>query len=260
MKKNNVEFGYADASQKASGYSYYTKADKDFTIEPNDLIVKVDQQKAVFAQVLFEPNQKLNDSLSYDITAWALPLAYGVDGYALKNSIAIKTKAAIEAPEKVIPRNVYAFHIPWNNRVSAQVLSLLHQNNIKVRSAMKKAVFGEVAKKINLSPITVETVRYLIDEKRIGILPLIFKEVIVMDDERRGFMKGTIEGNDTQIDPAFKSKIESFLKGKLGRDPHLDYVQNPNVTAGYKVTVEDLQLDASLDNQLEQFKQSVLGE
>jgi hypothetical protein len=30
--------------------------------------------------------------LSYDITAWALPLAYGVEGYALKN-IYNKTKA-----------------------------------------------------------------------------------------------------------------------------------------------------------------------
>lgn len=124
----------------------------------------------------------------------------------------------------------------------------------------KKTVFGEVAKKLNLSPITTETVRYLIEEKRIGILPLIIKEVIVMDDERRGFMKGTIEGNGPEIDPAFKAKIESFLKGKLGRDQHLSYVQNPNLSAGYKVTVEDLQLDASLDNQLEQFKQSVLGE
>jgi F-type H+-transporting ATPase subunit delta len=124
----------------------------------------------------------------------------------------------------------------------------------------KKAVFGEVAKKLNLSPITTETIKYLIDEKRIGVLPLIIKEVIVMDDERRGFMKGTIEGGTAQIDPAFKTKIESFLKGKLGREPHLDYVQNANLSAGYKVTVEDLQLDASLDNQLEQFKQSVLGE
>jgi F-type H+-transporting ATPase subunit delta len=124
----------------------------------------------------------------------------------------------------------------------------------------KKSVFGEVAKKLNLSQITTETVRYLIDEKRIGILPLVIKEVIVMDDERRGFMKGTIEGNTAEIDPAFKQKIESFLKGKLGRDPHLEYVQNSNLSAGYKITVEDLQLDASLDNQLEQFKQSVLGE
>jgi F-type H+-transporting ATPase subunit delta len=124
----------------------------------------------------------------------------------------------------------------------------------------KKAVFGEVSQKLNLSPITHHAIMYLIDEKRIGVLPMIIKEVIVMDDERRGFMKGTIEGTDAQVDPAFKSKIESFLKNKLGREPHLDYVQNTNMSAGYKVTVEDLQLDASLDNQLEQFKQSILGE
>lgn len=124
----------------------------------------------------------------------------------------------------------------------------------------KKAVFIEVAQKLNLSQITTETIKYLIDEKRIGILPLITKEVIVLDDDRRGFLKGTIEGTDVQIDPAFKAKIETFLKNKLGREPQLDYVQNSHLSAGYKVTVEDLQLDASLDNQLEQFKQSILGE
>ena len=124
----------------------------------------------------------------------------------------------------------------------------------------KKMVFGEVAKKLALSSITTETVKFLIDEKRIGILPLIIKEVIVLDDERKGFMKGTIEGTDQQIDPVFKAKIEGFLKKKFGREPHLDYVQNANLSAGYKVTVEDLQLDASLDNQLEQFKQSILSE
>jgi hypothetical protein len=68
-----VEFSYADASQKTSGFSYYTKAEKDFTIEPNDLI-KVDQQK-LFCTSTFEPNQKLNDSLSYD-TAWRCPCVW----------------------------------------------------------------------------------------------------------------------------------------------------------------------------------------
>ena len=124
----------------------------------------------------------------------------------------------------------------------------------------KKVVFAEVAKKLNLSPITTETVKYLIDEKRIGILPLIIKEIIVLDDDRKGFLKGTIEGNNTEIDDATRTKIESFIKNKLGRTPQLDYVQNGNVSAGFKVTVGDLQLDASLDNQLEQFKQSILSE
>jgi F-type H+-transporting ATPase subunit delta len=124
----------------------------------------------------------------------------------------------------------------------------------------KKSVFAEVAVRLGLSQITTETVKYLIDEKRIGILPLIIKEVIVMDDERKGFMKGVIEGTGVTIDPEFKAKIETFLKNKFGRQPHLDYAQNINLSAGYKVTVEDLQLDASLDNQLEQFKQSILSE
>jgi len=124
----------------------------------------------------------------------------------------------------------------------------------------KKNIFTEVAKKLNLSSLSTEAVKYLIDEKRIGILPLIIKEIVVIDDERKGFMRGVIEGSDAQIDPAFKAKIETFLKNKLGRQPHLEYVKNNNISAGYKVTVEDLQLDASLDNQLEQFKQSILSE
>lgn len=124
----------------------------------------------------------------------------------------------------------------------------------------KKVVFEDLAKKLSLSPITTETIKFLIDEKRIGILPLIIKEVIVLDDERKGFMKGTIEGNDIELDKVFKEKIVNFLKIKLGKEPKLNYIQNPNLTAGYKVTIEDLQLDASLDNQLEQFKQSILSE
>ena len=124
----------------------------------------------------------------------------------------------------------------------------------------KKQVFLDVSKKLNLSLMTEEAIKFLIDEKRIGILPLIIKEVILLDDERKGFMRGIIEGTEISIDPSFKDKIESFLKNKLQKIPNLHYVQNKNLSAGYKVTVEDLQLDASLDNQLEQFKQSILSE
>lgn len=124
----------------------------------------------------------------------------------------------------------------------------------------KKAVFSDVAKKLNLSAITTEAVKFLIEEKRVGILPLIFKEIIVIDDERRGFIRGVIEGNPAELDPQVKNKIDAFIKTKLGKQPHLSYSSNNAISAGYKVTVGDLQLDASLDNQLEQFKQSIIGE
>lgn len=124
----------------------------------------------------------------------------------------------------------------------------------------KKAVFAEVSKKMNLSPLIKNSVEYLIDEKRIGLLPLIVKEIIVLDDDRKGFIKGVVEGSTEVLNPDVKNKIENFLKMKLGKNPVLNYRKSGSVSAGYKVTIEDLQLDASLDNQLEIFKQSVLSE
>lgn len=144
LKKNGIEYSYANANQKTIGYNYKTKKDNAFSIEPNDLIIKADQPRGVMTQVLFEPNQKLNDSLSYDITAWDLPLAYGLEGYALKNSLALSTKADIEKKQLNAPEKVYAFHIPWNNRTSAKIVSQLLQSGIKVRTAAQKAVFGDV--------------------------------------------------------------------------------------------------------------------
>ena len=56
-----------------------------------------------------------------------------------------------------------------------------------------------------------------------------------------------------------EKKITAYLKGKINKDCKLDYVKNGKITAGYRVTVEDLQLDASLDNQLNKFKETVLN-
>lgn len=124
----------------------------------------------------------------------------------------------------------------------------------------KKAVFADVAKKAGFTEMLVGAVNYLIEEKRIGLLPLIIKEMVVLDDERKGFIKGVVEGAENQIDPKLIEQMKSFLKTKVGREPTLVYQQNANISAGYRVTVEDLQLDASLDHQLAQFKQSVISE
>lgn len=124
----------------------------------------------------------------------------------------------------------------------------------------KKSVFGDIAKKAGLSTLTSQAVQYLIEEKRIGLLPLISKEAMVIDDERRGFLRGVIEGAEAQVDPKVIEQVKKFLKSKLGREPHITYSQNSQISAGYRVNVDDLQLDASLDNQLSNFKKSVISE
>jgi F-type H+-transporting ATPase subunit delta len=124
----------------------------------------------------------------------------------------------------------------------------------------KSDIFKVIAQKINLSVILTAAIQYLISEKRISLLPLIYKEVMVADDYEKGFMRGTIEGNSETIDEVYKEKLINHLKNSLGgKTPVLDYRKNEDITAGYKVTVGDFQLDATVDNQLQSFRDSVLG-
>ncbi|KAF2519223.1 hypothetical protein E0W68_05475 [Flavobacterium salilacus subsp. salilacus] len=141
LERNKIAYAYADETKKTSGYHYQSDSDKDFTIEPNDIIVSVNQPKAVLTQVLFEPYQHLSDSLSYDITAWALPHAYGIESYALKNNPSVQTKPQVSHKGKLEYDNVYAYYIPWNGRESVKVLASLHQNNIQVRMAQKESLY-----------------------------------------------------------------------------------------------------------------------
>lgn len=120
-------------------------------------------------------------------------------------------------------------------------------------------VLDVIATKLNLSQMLRNLLQFLIAEKRIGLLPMIVKDVIVIDDHKKGFLRGTIEGNDDQIPDNVKEMIKSYLKNKLGRDAILTYTKSNQVSAGFRVTVEDLQLDATLENQLEKFKETVLN-
>lgn len=141
LSRNNIAFTYADETKKLSGYHYQSDKEKDFTLEPNDIIVRAKQAKGVLAQIFFEPENRLSDSLSYDITAWALPHAFGMESYALKRDITVKTKAQPTYKGKLEAERVYAFYVPWNGRQSARILAQLHKNKIRVRSAHKASFY-----------------------------------------------------------------------------------------------------------------------
>lgn len=146
FNRNRIEANFANETRKLSGYHYQSDKSKNFTVEPDDLIIQTDQPRAVLTQVLMEPHHKLADSLSYDITAWALPLAYGVEAYALKNKTIFQTKTSSNTFLEERPlATVYAFYVPWNNRTSAKILSELHQQKIKTRYCQKPSKLGGIS-------------------------------------------------------------------------------------------------------------------
>lgn len=136
LKKNNIEYGTLSNPQaKFRAFDYYTKKEADFSNEGYNLAVNVTQPHSVLARVLLEPVTQVNDSNTYDITAWALPYAYGVHGYASKQAIAIEPGFNVKAP--VAATSAYGYIIPYHSFASGKALAQLLKNNIKVRYAEK---------------------------------------------------------------------------------------------------------------------------
>ena len=80
-----------------------------------------------------------------------------------------------------------------------------------------------------------------------------------MEDLKLGFISGTVEGSDENPDDELLGQIKTYLEEKLGFKTKIDYKLNKEITAGYKATVGDLQIDATIENQLKKFKQEILN-
>jgi len=132
LDRNGISYGYG-AGKSASGYNYFTGKTEKFTIQRNDMVISAYQPKSVMLKVLFEPETFVSDSITYDITAWAMPYAYGIQSYASTEVIKpAYTSLAKESSKASIERPV-AYVAEWNSLADVRFLSDLLKKKIKVR-------------------------------------------------------------------------------------------------------------------------------
>ena len=135
LDKNGITYGTTNGLLK--GYSYQTGKEADIKLGKYHLAVSAFQPKSVLARVLFEPQSKLADSATYDITAWSVPFAYGVEGYALKERKDLQPFTTSNTSNQAIATTSYGYLFPYSSLNSARLLAYLLKNNIRVRFAEK---------------------------------------------------------------------------------------------------------------------------
>ena len=86
--------------------------------------------------MFLERTTKLSDSMTYDITAWSLPFAYGLNGYSTSKKIELK-KYTEKKVENLVDKKAIAYAGIWNHISDAKFLSHLIENEIKVRYTEK---------------------------------------------------------------------------------------------------------------------------
>lgn len=128
------EIEYRSGKQAVvKGFRYQTGKTGSMKTSANSLIIPGDQAKGTLVKVLFEPNAKLSDSVTYDITAWSLPHAYGLDAVASTTSVAGTDFVRKELSTFDPTQDPYAFLTDWNSMSDARFLAELIKEGIRVR-------------------------------------------------------------------------------------------------------------------------------
>jgi len=132
------EIRYENAKNgSVKGYNYKNQSTNKFAINSTDLVVHTNQPKGKMVKVLFEPNAKLADSLTYDITAWSLPYAHGINAIASKTKVNSTKRKNIKKYINRIDNTAYAYLSKWNSLDDATFLGALLQQNIVPRFTEK---------------------------------------------------------------------------------------------------------------------------
>ena len=139
LDRQQISYGFAPKRVKARGFNYASGKTESVEIAPHDVLVSMYQPKSTLVKVLFEPKPKLEDSLTYDITSWALPYSFGVKAYALAARLdasgPMPAPPVVEGSAASPTERPYAYLARWNNLQDVRFLSRLLQQKVKVRFA-----------------------------------------------------------------------------------------------------------------------------
>ena len=138
LDNQQIQYGRPEDLGTYKAFSYQDNKQVKVSVKPNDIIIRTRQPKGILARVLFEPEPALADSLTYDLTAWALPYAFGINTYATKDDI--KTSQFEDdqlryTPQNTYDKETYAYLADWRTIDDVQFLAALLQQNYRVRAA-----------------------------------------------------------------------------------------------------------------------------
>ena len=209
LRAHDIEYGWAGTGT-AKGFDYGSGKTGTLKTSAKDMVVSIDQPKATLIKVLLEPQTKLSDSLTYDITAWSLPYAYGLEAIASETYIKPGTKTETAEPEPY--GDAYAYIANWGSMKDARFLSDLLKQKIRVRFA--KEPFTVLGKKFDRgSLIITKGDNRNLKDFRTTLNQITKKSNIVLTESKTGFVENGKDFGSDYVSMITDTKI-AVLSGE----------------------------------------------
>lgn len=147
LNHHGIEVKSLKNSVRKNAKNYSTGNVQLETFNTGDYVVSANQSKHLFIHSLMARNLSIEDSVMYDMSTWALPLAYNLSAFESAESISSSEGALVTLKQSMgsvpeITAQTYAITIDWKQRNAPKVLSRLWQAGYRVRMAHESFTKG----------------------------------------------------------------------------------------------------------------------
>lgn len=123
-----------EVKKVSNGYKQYDKG--------NSFLVTLNQPQYRLIKSIFEKRTSFKDSLFYDVSAWTMPLAFGLDYEELtvKQMAKIKLGSKVERvnfPTNKLEKSSYGYLLVWEDYLAPAALSHIQKTGIRTKLATK---------------------------------------------------------------------------------------------------------------------------
>jgi Zinc carboxypeptidase len=139
-----VRRAQADFSVSSAVDYQGNKAERRFAA--GTFLVSLAQPLKRLAKTLLEPRTEIKELYFYDVSAWSLPYAFGVEAYWSPSAIEVEAESITAAPRVVGKveegESTCGFLLPWDRMASVRAALEFMERGVEVRSAGKGFTLG----------------------------------------------------------------------------------------------------------------------
>ncbi len=141
LMTHGAEVYRATGPVRPRGVHAYDGTPISTTLPTGTYVVPLDQPLSRFLQAILEPETALPDTFFYDVSAWSLPLAFGIEAYWSEGPVEggreRLTRPPSQAGRLVHPEAGYAYLIPWERNGAARAAARLLDRDVRLHYATR---------------------------------------------------------------------------------------------------------------------------
>ncbi len=148
LDRSGIKYAMARSGISLNARHYMSMQNSQIITADGDIAVSIAQPLMAKVKTFFEPEPVLTDSLTYDITAWALPFAYNLDAWVVNGTVPVYSMDLSNGQNydniPVFPE-AYAFAFRKESMRDFRLMSSLMQSGIRLRYLSEPAVYDQIA-------------------------------------------------------------------------------------------------------------------